>query len=163
MIDANKKISLKNLTNWALTFKRINSIGDVIVPPKGKITMLADEIMAQVYNNNRLFVGEDGKGSHARIFIEDEEVRLEAEFETKDGSKGETNGAPQKQEVLTDEKLKEIFSLKTLVSFKKNIQEKVVSQAEKSRAIEYAKINKINDHDKLEFLEKYTGFKLENA
>lgn len=155
MVDTNKKVSLKNLTNWNLTFKRINSLGDVIIPPNGKVTMPCEEVMSQIYNNNRLFVGENGKGSHARIFIEDEEIRLEAEFESKDNKKS--------QEILTDEKLKEIFALKTLVSFKKNIQEKVKSQAEKSKVIEYAKTIKLNDHDKIEFLEKYTGYKLENT
>lgn len=155
MVDTNRKVSLKNLTNWNLTFKRINSLGDVIIPPNGKVTMPCEEVMSQIYNNNRLFVGENGKGSHARIFIEDEEIRLEAEFESKENKKS--------QEILTDEKLKEIFALKTLVSFKKNIQEKVKSQAEKSKVIEYAKTIKLNDHDKIEFLEKYTGYKLENA
>ena len=155
MVDTNRKVSLKNLTNWNLTFKRINSLGDVIIPPNGKVTMPCEEVMSQIYNNNRLFVGENGKGSHARIFIEDEEIRLEAEFESKDNKKS--------QEILTDEKLKEIFALKTLVSFKKNIQEKVKSQAEKSKVIEYAKTIKLNDHDKIEFLEKYTGYKLENT
>lgn len=155
MVDTNRKVSLKNLTNWNLTFKRINSLGDVIIPPNGKVTMPCEEVMSQIYNNNRLFVGEDGKGSHARIFIEDEEIRLEAEFESKENKKS--------QEILTDEKLKEIFALKTLVSFKKNIQEKVKSQAEKSKVIEYAKTIKLNDHDKIEFLEKYTGYKLENT
>ena len=155
MVDTNRKVSLKNLTNWNLTFKRINSLGDVIIPPNGKVTMPCEEVMSQIYNNNRLFVGENGKGSHARIFIEDEEIRIEAEFESKDNKKS--------QEILTDEKLKEIFALKTLVSFKKNIQEKVKSQAEKSKVIEYAKTVKLNDHDKIEFLEKYTGYKLENA
>ena len=155
MIDTNRKVSLKNLTNWNLTFKRINSLGDIIIPPNGKVTMPCEEVMSQIYNNNRLFVGENGKGSHARIFIEDEEIRLKAEFESKDNKKS--------QEILTDEKLKEIFTLKTLVSFKKNIQEKVKSQAEKSKVIEYAKTVKLNDHDKIEFLEKYTGYKLENT
>lgn len=152
MVDANKKVTLKNLTSWDLTFKRINTLGDVIIPARGKIAMLSEEVMAQIYNNNRLFVGDDGKGSHARIFIEDEEIRCEAEFENKQSKKN--------QDILTDEKLKEIFSLKTLVSFKKNIQEKIKSQAEKAKVIEYAKTHKINDHDKIEFLQEYTGFKL---
>lgn len=87
MVDANKKISLKNLTSWDLTFRRINTLGDVIIPANGKITMPAEEVMSQIYNNNRLFVGEDGKGSHARIFIDDEEIRCEAEFESKENKK----------------------------------------------------------------------------
>ena len=28
--------------------------------------------------------------------------------------------------------------------------------------MDYAKANKINDHDKIEFLVKYTGFKIED-
>ena len=45
--------------------------------------------------------------------------------------------------------------------FKKKVQEKIKSHAEKARIVEYAKTNKINDHDKIKFLEQYTGFKLE--
>lgn len=153
MTDNNRKVTLTNLTNWILTFRRINSLGDVIIPPKGKINMFADEVMAQIYNNNRLFVGDDGKGSHARIFVEDEKIRLEAEFESKENK--------NKQEVLTDDKLQSLFAINTLQYFKKQVQEKIKSQAEKARIVEYAKTHKINDHDKIEFLVKYTGFKLE--
>ena len=153
MTDNNRKVTLTNLTNWILTFRRINSLGDVIIPPKGKINMFADEVMAQIYNNNRLFVGDDGKGSHARIFVEDEKIRLEAEFESKENK--------NKQDVLTDDKLQSLFAINTLQYFKKQVQEKIKSQAEKARIVEYAKTHKINDHDKIEFLVKYTGFKLE--
>lgn len=153
-MEDSKKVTLKNLTNWALTFKRINSLGDVIIPPNGKVTMSAEEVMSQIYNNNRLFVGEDGRGAHARIFIEDEQIRIDAEFE------GEQ---PQKtQDILTDEKLKEIFSGKSLAAFKKKVEKDIDSQAEKAKVMEYAQTHKINDHDKIEFLEKYTGFRLEN-
>ena len=155
MIDSNKKIILQNLTSWDLTFRRINTLGDVIIPAKGKITMMSDEVMAQIYNNNRLFVGEDGKGSHARIFIEDEEIREEAEFESKENK--------QKQEVLNKDQLKSLFEIGTLQYFKKKVQEKVKSQAEKAKIVEYAKLNNINDHDKIDFLQKYTGFKLEEV
>lgn len=154
MADNNKKVTLTNLTNWILTFRRINSLGDVIIPPKGKINMFADEVMAQIYNNNRLFIGDDGKGSHARIFIEDKDIRVEAEFESP--------GSKNKQEVITDDRLKSLFEINTLQYFKKQVQEKIKSQAEKARIIEYAKTHKINDHDKIEFLVKYTGFKLED-
>lgn len=155
MVDTNKKVSLKNLANWDLTFKRINTLGDVIIPARGKITMLAEEVMSQIYNNNCLFTGDDGKGAHARIFIEDEEIRLEAEFESKEDKR--------EQEILTDQVLEKIFSLKKLASFKKNVEEKVATQAEKAKVIEYAKAHEINDHDKIEFIEEYTGFKLENS
>lgn len=154
MADSNRKVVLTNLANWTLTFKRINSLGDVIIPPKGKINMFADEVMAQIYNNNRLFVGEDGKGSHARILIEDEDLRAEAGFEDK--------ASKSKQDILTDDKLKSLFAIGTISYFKKQVQKEVKSQAEKARIVDYAKANKINDHDKIEFLVKYTGFKIED-
>ncbi len=151
----NTKVKLKNLTSWILTFKRINAVGDVVMPPNSIITLDEDEVMAQIYNGNKLFVGDDGKGSHARIFIDDENLRINAEFESKNTGKT--------QEVLTDKVLKEIFSEKTLPKFKEAIKSKVKTQAEKSKAVEYAKKSQLNDHDKIEFLEKYTGFKLSKS
>lgn len=151
----NTKVKLKNLTSWILTFKRINAVGDVVMPPNSIITLSEDEVMAQIYNGNKLFVGDDGKGSHARIFIDDENLRINAEFESKNTGKT--------QEVLTDKVLKEIFSEKTLSKFKEAIKSKVKIQAEKSKAVEYAKKLQLNDHDKIEFLEKYTGFKLSKS
>ena len=100
----NTKVKLKNLTSWILTFKRINAVGDVVMPPNSIITLDEDEVMAQIYNGNKLFVGDDGKGSHARIFVDNEDLRVNAEFESK--ATGKT------QEILTDKVLKEIFSEK---------------------------------------------------
>lgn len=151
----NTKVKLKNLTSWILTFKRINAVGDVLMPPNSIITLSEDEVMAQIYNGNKLFVGDDGKGSHARIFIDDENLRINAEFESKNTGKT--------QEVLTDKVLKEIFSEKALTKFKEAVKSRVKTQAEKSKAVEFAKKSKLNDHDKIEFLEKYTGFKLSKS
>ena len=151
----NTKVKLKNLTNWILTFKRINAIGDVVMPPNSIITLSEDEVMAQIYNGNQHFVGDDGKGSHVRIFVDNEDLRVNAEFESKNTGKT--------QEVLTDKVLKEIFSEKTLTKFKETVKSRVKTQAEKSKAVEFAKKSKLNDHDKIEFLEKYTGFKLSKS
>ncbi len=147
----NEKVLIRNLANWSLTFARINSLGDVMIPPRGKVFLQSDEVLAQVYNNNRLFAGNDGKGSHARIFIEDKKVRQEAGFE-------ENNSKEQK--ILTDDKLKLLYEIKTLADFKKKVQSMVISQAEKQLLADYAKKNKINDHDKINYVEKYTGFKV---
>ena len=151
----NTKVKLKNLTSWILTFKRINAVGDVVMPPNSIITLSEDEVMAQIYNGNKLFVGDDGKGSHARIFIDNENLRINAEFESKNTGKT--------QEILTDKVLKEIFDEKTLTKFKETVKSKVKTQAEKLKVVEYAKKSKLNDHDKIEFLEKHTGFKLANS
>ena len=127
----NTKVKLKNLTSWILTFKRINAVGDVVMPPNSIITLSEDEVMAQIYNGNKLFVGDDGKGSHARIYIDNEDLRINAEFESKNTGKT--------QEILTDKVLKEIFDEKTLTKFKETVKSKVKTQAEKSKVVEYAK------------------------
>lgn len=151
----NTKVKLKNLTSWILTFKRINAVGDVVMPPNSIITLSEDEVMSQIYNGDKLFVGDDGKGSHARIYIDNEDLRVNAEFESK--ATGKT------QEILTDKVLKEIFDEKTLTKFKETVKSKVKTQAEKSKVVEYAKKSKLNDHDKIEFLEKYIGFNPANS
>lgn len=150
-MNTNEKVLIRNLANWTLTFTRINFPGDVVIPPKGKMFLQADEVLAQVYNNNRLFVGNDGKGSHARIFIEDDKVRQEAGFEANDS---------KQQNILTNDKLKLLYEIKTLADFKKKIQSMVITQAEKEMLADYAKKNKINDHDKINYVEKHTGFKV---
>ena len=153
MSDLKEKASVRNLAPWVVSFRRKFTTGDVVIPPKGRVTLTTEEIMAQVYDKNKLFVGTDGYGAHARIYIEDKDVRIAADFETEDGSR--------KQKVLFKEGVQEIFDLKTLASFKKNIKDKVVSDAEKYLLVDMVKELKLNDYAKIKFIEEFTGYKLD--
>jgi hypothetical protein len=120
--------------------------GDVIIKPYAILTTLdGEEILAQCYANNRLFVGEDGRGSHARIYIEDEELRKEVGFDT--------DGNPQ--HILKEEDILQMFSLKTFKAFEKNVTQKVVTLSEKHFLMEIVKKHKFNDHDKVVFASEY--------
>lgn len=152
-LDLDKKVVIENLCNWRLGFRRINTIGDVSIAPKSKYPLPAGEIVSQCYANNKLFMGDDGRGSHARILIHDKDVRVEVGLDSDDGK--------STQFVVTDEILKELFELKTIASFKKNIQEKIITHAEKNALIEYVKRFAVNDYSKIKFVEEYTGFKAE--
>jgi len=150
--DLNKKVIVKNLCSWGVGFPRINSNGDVSIAKNGQISLIADEIIAQCYNNNKLFVGNDGKGSHANIYIDDKELRVEVGFESKDNK--------ETQNIIDEAKIKSLFELKTLSTFKKRFEETIVTDAEKALVIELIKKLKINDYDKIKYVEEYTGYKV---
>lgn len=152
MLNMDEKILVKNLCNWTVGFKRIESIGDVSIPPKVSMHLSRGEIIAQCQSGNKLFSGSDGMGSHARIYITDKDTRVEVGFEQPD-SKVE-------QKVLSEERLQYLYGLKTLAAFKKNVMEDVQSQGEKEALAEAAKRLKVNDYDKIKFVEEYTGFKV---
>lgn len=153
MLNMEEKIPLKNLCNWQLGFRRIESAGDVIIPPNVTLRIARGEVIAQCQSGNRLFVGTDGIGSHAKIYIDDKDTRIDVGFEDAD-SKTE-------QKILSADKVKSLFELKTLSSFKKGVSENVQTQAEKNALAEAIKTLKINDYDRVKFVEEYTGFKIQ--
>jgi len=152
MAQLKDKIVITNLAPWVVAFRRQTTLGDVVIPPKGKLTISSEEVLAQVYVKNKLFVGDDGEGSHARIFIEDKDTRVEALFESEDGDK--------KQNVFLESDAKSLFQIKPITSFKKEIKDKVVSDAEKALLVELAIKYKVNDYDKIKFIQEYTGLKI---
>lgn len=153
-LNMDEKIAIKNLCNWDLGFRRIESVGDVSIPPNATVrTLTRSEVIAQCQSNNTLFVGTDGMGSHARIYIVDKPTRIEVGFETEDSK--------ETQNILSEDTMKSIYDLKTISAFKKRVKENVITHAEKSKFAEYAKKAKINDYDKIKFVEEYTGFKID--
>lgn len=147
-----KKVEVKNLCDWDLYFDRIETNGSVRIPRNGKTRLSRAEIQAQVYDNNVMFVGVDGEGSHARIFVEDKDTRVLLGFEEKDG---------KEQQVLNPETVEKLLSYKTQSAFEKNVKAKVKTQAEKNFLIEEAKRQELNDYEKINYIEKYTGYKFD--
>ena len=152
-IDLNEKVVVKNLCSWGIGFPRINSNGDVSIMPHGQITLTADEIQAQCYANNKLLVGNDGKGSHASAYINNKDLRIELDFESADEK--------ESQNIIDEDKVKALFELKTLTTFKKRFEETIVTDAEKALVVDLIKKLKINDYDKIKYVESYTGYKVD--
>ena len=96
MPSETQRILCKNLAPWEVSFQRKTTLGDVVMPPNAKAFFDKEEIVSQVYGSNRLFVGTDGTGSHAQIYIENDDLRKELNFDTEE----------KKQAVLDEEKLK---------------------------------------------------------
>lgn len=146
-ISMDKKVKVENLCAWPIYFARqIGNGGDVRVPKNGFITLTVEEIQAQVHGGNRQFIGIDDKGTNARLFIQDAEVRQYLEFETDD--------TPQK--VMTEKEIKSILALKTQEKFEEKIKENIKTEAEKVKLLEVAQKAKLNDYDKIQFIETFT-------
>lgn len=144
------KITVTSIAPWATGFRRILTVGDVSIAPNGTIRLSREEVLAQGQSNNKLITGIDGAGSHATLYIEDEWTRKELGFDTDD----------TKQNVINKKFVKEIFEKKTLPTFKKAIEENIVTRAEKFSLLSMIKSLKINDYDKIAFCEEYCGAKL---
>lgn len=149
-IKMDEKVVVKSIAPWNTGFKRILTNGDVDIAPKGSIRLSREEVIAQSQNGNKLLNGTDGYGNHATLYCEDEFVRKELEFDNDS----------HKQTFITADSIKKIFELKTMTSFKKNIEDNIVTRAEKVFLIECIKDLKLNDYEKIMFVQEYTGNKL---
>lgn len=150
-LNMDERVPVKNLCDWDIYFNRIETIGSVKIPRKGIMRLTRSEIQSQVYDRNIFFVGLDGKGSHAKVYIEDKDTRVLVGFEDIEGK--------EKQQVLDAERIRQILEYKSMSTFKKKIEEEVKTHAEKATLVEAAKKLKLNDHDRIKFIEEYTGFK----
>lgn len=149
----NNLIPIRNLAPWEVSFRRILTQGDIVIPGFGKLSVDKEEVMNQVYNNNSLIKGGfDEKGSHATIYIEDKDTRVALQFESEDGK--------EKQLILDDDWFAKLFELKQLATFKKKLKENVLTHAEKFRIIEYINKNKVNDYEKIMAVQEHTGAKV---
>lgn len=152
-LNMNDKVYVKNLCAWDLFFTRIERQGDVKIPSKGRIPIERSEIQSQVYNGNRFFVGTDGQGTKAKVYIDDKATRVLVGFEEEESTKT--------QDVLDEKEMKRILDLKTDKSFKDNLEKHITLQNEKYAIIDYARKIKFKDYDKIKVLEEHTGYKFE--
>lgn len=149
--NMDKKVTVKNIAPWNVGFPNIEDRGDSTFAPNGSTRVKRDEILAQIQRGNKLF-GLDEFGSHATLYIEDDETRKYFEFDSEDGKR--------KQNILTAEKVKGWFELKTFNSFKKNIESNVITRAEKQYLLTLIEQLKLNEYDKINFCQEYCKFRL---
>ncbi|MCM3274486.1 hypothetical protein M3691_37880, partial [Paenibacillus elgii] len=73
----------------------------------------------------------------------------------------ETEDENSVQEIVDKAKIKQLLGTKNLEAFKKKIEETVKLQSEKFILLETAREAKLNDLDKVRFIEDFTGIKFE--
>lgn len=152
-IEANldKMVNVRNLADWDVGFvRRHDSVGsDVQITKHSTQRLSRNEIIAQINNGNRLFIGIDGKGSHATIYIEDAATRKYVGFDTDEKA----------QQFFSDDAVSELFNL-SLNEFKESIPNYIVTRAEKHALMEAIERLGFNDYRKITFACEYTGIKL---
>jgi hypothetical protein len=154
--NTNKKVNLndntmvENLCNWTIYFGLKNAFtkdAEMMIPANSSRSLLNNEIVSQIQDGNVFFVGTDGKGSHARVYIDNTELRQLIGFESEDGK--------IKQNIISPEKCQKLFDYKTQSTFESKIKEEIITEHEKDYIMSYARKNKINDFEKISFLIGY--------
>lgn len=151
-INMDEKVSVFNIAPWNVSFPNSIGRGDTCFPPNARVRMKREEIADQVSAGNRLLAGFDSYGSHATLYIEDADTRKYLEFDSEDGKRT--------QNIITKDKVKKWFELKTTASFKKNIKENVKTRAEKQYLLKCIKELKLDSYEKIEFCKEYCKFSL---
>jgi hypothetical protein len=146
-IKLDSKSFVRNLCPWTVGFRLPNAEKDIVLEAGKTIQIYNSELITLVENEDVMFVG-TGNGKHARVFIENDELRKHIDFDSKDGDR---------QMVVDDDICKKLLEYKTMATFKKNVEETIVCNHEKHKIIEYARKNKLNDYDKIQFLVKHCG------
>jgi hypothetical protein len=150
-LNMSENIKIKNLTSFPVGFRRINGQGEVNIPPLTTIICDRAEVISQVQSGSILFCGENHDSAHAYIYIDDKDTRIYAGLETEEVA----------QTVISEDKVKAAFALKTNKAFEKAIDELAVTFSEKKFLVETIKKLEINDYNKIKLVEKHTGLKIE--
>jgi len=153
-INMDEKVTVINLAPWDVGFPNFVGREDTSFAPNAKVRMKREEIADQVSAGNKLLGGFDSYGSHATLYIDDEETRKYLEFQSEDGKRT--------QNIISKEKVAKWFDLKTPSSFEKNIRENVKTRAEKQFLLKTIKDLKLDSYEKIEFCKEYCKFSLKD-
>ena len=149
-LNMNDKSKVKNLCAWQISWER-DSSGDETIKPNATIYIVNSEIESQVLNGNKFFCGTDTIGSHAKVYIENPELREYLKFDSKEEKRS--------QLIIDDEECRKLFEYKTLDTFKKNVEKSIVTNSEKSKIMNYARKIKIDSYEKIQVLEEHCDLK----
>lgn len=150
--NMDKKVLVKNLAPWDVGFPNKAGYGDTLLAPSGTTRIKREEIVAQAESGNRLFNGIDDIGSHATLYIMDDETREYLGYDSA--------SEQRKQGVIDDDKITTWFGLKTQKTFEKKIEENVKTMAEKSYLLDAIKRLKFDSFEKISFCQEYCKFRL---
>lgn len=149
-LDMDKRSKVVNLCPWAVSFMLPNSNGEVLLEANKSTTINNEELVTLADNQNVMFCG-TGDGNHARIYVENPDYRQYVGFDDPENKKI--------QFVLTSDECAKILELKTDSTFEKHVKEKIVLNHEKEIFMSYCRKTKLNDYNRIKFLEEYTGIK----
>ena len=148
-LNLEQQVTVRSIAGWTTGFARILTVGDVTIPSRGSIRLSRNEIISQIHNNNNLFNGTDGFGSHSTLIIDDAQTIKEVGF----------NAESQ----FSDKLVKDLFAIRSQNEFESELKKKIVTRAEKYALMISIIKQELNDFSKIRFCEAYTGFKLDKV
>ena len=148
-VNMNDKSKVVNLCDYPVSWIRKTSTGDEWIKAGGSTVIVNSELEVQKDNGNKFIIGSDGLGSHASVYIENEELREQFGFDSKEEKRN--------QLIINDEKCNYILGLKTPSSFKKNLEDNIITEQEKMKIMNVARKIKLDEFSKIQVLEEYTG------
>ena len=143
-LNLEEKITVKNIASWPVSFSREETIGDVVIPANGFMRFTRNEVILQVNKGNRLFTGSKLNGDHPTIFIDDEPTRIELGYEN--------------QIVLTEQLVNTLMATTDFNTFVSEVKKYIITRGEKYSFAKSLKEKGFNDHQKIVFIESYTGY-----
>ncbi len=144
-LDLNRKVKVKNLGNIPCYVK--TSLREVMIPRNGEALIEAGEIMQRFYNNDINFVGTDGQGSHACLYVMDKDVRIEMGFETEDGKTVQLKSDTQS--------IIDIFNIEKEEVFYETLKSRVVTLIERQMLQEIITSGKVNQYNLVTIAQKF--------
>lgn len=149
-LDLDKRSKVINLCPYGVVFVLPNSRAEILLEANKTKDVNNGELVTLADNEDIMFYG-TGNGDHARIYVDNKDFREFVGFDCAEEKRT--------QYVLTTKECQRILDLKTQSSFEKNVAEKVLMKHEKENIMKYARKMKLNDYQKISFLESYTGLK----
>lgn len=149
-LDKSHRSSVCNLCPWPVSFTLPISGANVFIEGNKKTSINNEELIVLIENSNVMFAG-TGNGNHAKVYVENEELRKYVGYDSEDGK--------TKQFILSDEECQRILDYKTLSTFEKHLKNSVIFNHEKDKMVKYARKIKLNDYDKVAVIEKHCGLK----
>lgn len=148
-LNLEQQVTVRSIAGWTTGFARMLTVGDVTIPKKGSIRLSRNEIISQIHNNNNLFTGIDGFGSHATLIVDDMPTIREVGFNV--------------ESQFSDKLVLNLFNIKNQSEFENELKAKIVTRAEKYALMISIIKNNLNDFSKIRFCESYTGYKLDKV
>lgn len=149
-LDMDKRSKITNLCPWSVSFTLPNSKAEVLLEGGKSTTINNSELVTLAENQDVMFCGTGG-GDHARIYVDNKDFREYVGFDNPEEKRT--------QFVLNDEELQKLFELKQDAAFQRNVKDKIIMNHEKHNIMAYARKIKLNDYNRIKFLEEHTGIK----
>lgn len=155
MVNTEGRIAITNLRGYALHFRDSDNRSDIRIPAgvRGWKGLTYREVENQVAMGNKMFTGNDTKGSNARIIIDDEAAR-KAIFHIDDVKELNTD-------TLSLSSVKALLKITDMRKFRTEITKYVSNEGDKQAFIDLATqagIDKATVAQK-NAIEKITGYK----